>query len=310
MRVLIIDDVHEQLREGLVALGYNVNYQPLMQREQLISELQHYVGLIVRTKTIIDQNVLSHGVNLKWVARAGAGLDNVDIEYCNRNNIICINAGEANADAVGEHTIAMLLSLSTKLQKADKEVRSEIWDRQGNTGWELSGKVIGIIGYGNTGKAVAKKLSGFDITVLAYDKYLSNYGNQFAKEATMESIFRLADIVTLHIPLTHETNQMVNMKWLAQFQKPIVLLNLSRGSIVNLKDTIKALLNGKITAAGFDVLENEKLNTLTDAEKQTFNQLVKMPNIVLSPHVAGWTIESYRKIGEVLLQKIKELTLA
>jgi D-3-phosphoglycerate dehydrogenase / 2-oxoglutarate reductase len=310
MRVLIIDDVHEVLQIGLEKLGFEVSYQPLMQRSELLQCIVGYEGLVVRTKTAIDATVLSHGVNLKWIGRAGAGLDNIDTHYCDEHNINYFNAGEANADAVGEHTLAMLLSLSTNLQKADKEVRQGIWDRKGNIGWELKGKTVGIIGFGNTGKAVAKKLSGFDVKVLAYDKYLTNYGNQYAQEATMGTIFNEADIVTLHVPLTAETKQMVNANWIAKFNKPIVLLNLARGGVVNLQEATLALKNGKVKAAGFDVLENEQISNLSDDEKKTFNQLVKMSNIVLSPHVAGWTIESYRKIGEVLLQKIKQLTLA
>jgi D-3-phosphoglycerate dehydrogenase / 2-oxoglutarate reductase len=309
MKVLIIDDVHEILPQGLTALGYQVNYQPHMQRSELLQTIEPYVGLVVRTKTEIDATVLSHGANLKWIARAGAGVDNIDTQYCDAHSIAYVNAGEANADAVGEHTLAMLLSLITNLQKADKEVRKGIWDRQGNTGWELKGKTLGIIGYGNTGKAVAQKLAGFGVTVLAYDKYLVNYGNAWAAEASMQIIQQQADIITFHVPLTAETIFMVNEQWITECKKSIVLLNLSRGKVVKLEALLKALEQKKVIAAGLDVLENEKLNELSEYEVVLFEQLCSKQNVVLSPHIGGWTVESYRKIGEVLLQKIKELTL-
>jgi D-3-phosphoglycerate dehydrogenase len=309
MRVLIIDDVHPILEDGLNELGFEVDYKPTISIDELVSCINQYSGLVVRTKLNIDQHVLSHSSKLQFIARAGAGLDNIDTTYCDTNNIHYFNAGEANADAVGEHTLAMMLSLATKLQKADKEVRAKIWDRIGNTGWELKGKTIGIIGFGNTGKAVAKKLSGFDVKVIVYDKYLLDYGNEYATAVNLETIQQQADILTFHVPLTQETENWVNSTWINQCKKQIVLLNLSRGKIINLEDVISALDTNKILAAGFDVLENEKLKTLNEGEKKRFEQLIEMKNVVLSPHVGGWTEQSYLKIAEVLLQKIKQLTL-
>jgi D-3-phosphoglycerate dehydrogenase len=309
MKVLIIDEVHEVLVEGLKQLGADVNYAPTISPQTVTQIIHEYQGLVVRTKMNIDANVLSHATQLKFIGRAGAGLDNIDVDYCNKRGIVCFNAGEANADAVGEHTLAMLLSIARNLQKADKEVRAKIWDRKGNTGWELKGKTVGLIGFGNTGKAVAQKLSGFGVTVLAYDKYLSNYGNQFAAEATMEQIQKESDIISFHVPLTAETEHMVNANWIGQNQKQIVLLNVSRGKVAKLSDVIIGLQTKKLKAAGLDVLENEKLETLSETEKKEFEELVKMDNIVLSPHIGGWTVESYQKISAVLLQKIRELTL-
>jgi D-3-phosphoglycerate dehydrogenase len=309
MRVLIIDDVHPILENGLNELGFEVDYKPTISLDELVSCINQYSGLVVRTKLNINQHVLSHSSKLQFIARAGAGLDNIDTTYCDANNIHYFNAGEANADAVGEHTLAMMLSLATKLQKADKEVRAKIWDRIGNTGLELKGKTIGIIGFGNTGKAVAKKLSGFDVKVIVYDKYLVNYGNEYAAAVNLETIQQQADILTFHVPLTQETENWVNSTWINQCKKQIVLLNLSRGKIINLEDVISALGTNKILAAGFDVMENEKLMTLNEGEKKRFEQLIEMKNVVLSPHVGGWTEQSYIKIAEVLLQKIKQLTL-
>lgn len=309
MNVFIIDEVHPLLIDSLRAKGWVVEYQPNCTRAQVMEWIGGYDGLIVRTKTQVDANVLLHAVKLKWIGRAGAGLDNIDLDYCAEKNIVCFNAGEANADAVGEHTLAMLLSLSTKLQKADKEVRNQIWNRKDNTGWELKGKTVGIIGYGNTGMAVAKKLSGFDVNVLAFDKYKTDFSDGFAKESTMQALFSLCDIVSLHVPLTTETNGLVTKDWIQAFEKPIVLLNLARGGIVNLPDLCASLHSGKVVGAGLDVLENENLQSMTEVQQFHFNQLIALPQVVLSPHVGGWTNESYRKISEVLLQKINQLPL-
>ncbi|MCU0441230.1 MAG: phosphoglycerate dehydrogenase [Bacteroidia bacterium] len=309
MNVLIIDEVHPLLLEGLQAKGVLVDYKPNCSREELIESIGVYEGLVVRTKTTIDENVLLHAEKLKWIGRAGAGLDNIDLGYCERNDIYCFNAGEANADAVGEHTLAMLLSIATKLQKADKEVRQGIWNRKENTGWELKGKTIGIIGYGNTGMAVAKKLSGFETTVLAYDKYKTNYADAYAQESTMNDLQARCDIVSLHVPLTSETSRLVTREWINGFQKPIVLLNLARGGIVDLADLCASLKSGKVVGAGLDVLENENLQLLTLNQQSIFNTLIALPQVVLSPHVGGWTEESYQKISEVLLQKINQLRL-
>lgn len=309
MRVLIIDDVHERLIEGLKELGMDVDYMPDIAPSEVMKCISRYEGLVVRTKMEINQTVLSQATILQFIARAGAGLDNIDTDYCNRKGITYFNAGEANADAVGEHTLAMLLSLSTKLQKADKEVRSSVWDREGNRGWELSGKTVGIIGFGNTGRAVARKLSGFGVKVLAYDKYLNQYGNQYAAESSVSEIQKHADILTLHVPLTPETHHLINDEWIRRCSKNVVLLNLSRGKVVDTRAVMNQIKAGKVTAAAFDVLENEKLHTLTATEKEVFDFLIQSDKVVLSPHVGGWTIESYEKISTVLLQKIKQLTM-
>lgn len=307
-QVLIIDDVHELLIKGLTHKGWLVHYRPEWGRDDLISQIEQMEGLVVRTKTDIDHHVLSHAKKLKWIARAGAGLDNIDTAYCNQHQIAFFNAGEANADAVGEQTMAMLLSLLANVVKADAEVRQGIWDRLGNTGEELSGKTVGIIGYGNTGKAVARRLACFNVKVLAYDKYLQHYTDAFATESTMKDIFENADVLSLHIPLTAETKHMVNDGFICQFKKPIILLNLSRGKIVHLQHLCKAMESGHVKKAALDVLENENLNALTSEEKDWYYKLIGSNKVILTPHIGGWTVESYRKISEVLLQKIKELT--
>lgn len=308
-QVLIIDDVHEMLIDGLKQIGYEVIYLPDATRIDLLHHITTAIGLVVRTKTQIDAEVINKGNNLKFIARAGAGLDNIDEAAAQAKNIIVFNAGEANADAVGEHTLGMMLSLFAKINKANNEVRTGLWDREGNRGEELAGKTIAIIGFGNTGKAVAKKLSGFDVNVLAYDKYLKNYGNQYAKEATMQEIFEQADVLTLHVPLTQETKYMVNFDYLQKFLKTIWLFNMCRGEVVVTKDVIELMELQKIKGAGFDVLENEKLNNMSEEEKIWFSYIAASDKTVLSPHVAGWTKESYFKISAVLLKKIKDINL-
>ncbi|TAE91321.1 MAG: phosphoglycerate dehydrogenase, partial [Bacteroidetes bacterium] len=228
-KVLIIDEVHELLINGLALRGYEVVYKPEASRSDLLHLVVDAFGLVVRTKTNIDKEVLEKALSLQFIARAGAGLDNVDTDLANNRKIELINAGEANADAVGEHTLGMILTLFAKINKADAEVRRGIWDRKGNTGIEVSGKTVGIIGFGNTGKAVAQKLAGFNVNILAYDKYLAGYGNTLVKEATMEELYLSCDLVSVHVPLTKETVGSVNADFINRFNKPIWFFNLSRG---------------------------------------------------------------------------------
>ena len=234
-------------------------------------------------------------------------MDNVDEEYARSKKIICINAPEGNRDAVAEHVIGMLLSLLNNLRKADIEVRNGIWDREANRGWEMKGRTLAIIGYGNTGQMLARKLSGFEVKVIAYDKYKTGFSDQYAEEVSMEQVVKQADILSFHIPLTFETKQLLNDEYLFHFRKPIIFLNASRGEVVNTRAVLKGIRNGKIIAAGLDVLEVEKFPAL--GEQDWFNELRDSPNVILSPHVAGWTHESYIKISEVLAEKLKQILL-
>ncbi|MFA9215057.1 MAG: NAD(P)-dependent oxidoreductase [Candidatus Methylacidiphilales bacterium] len=307
MKVLIIDDVSSLLTDGLEKIGYQVTYLPTINRNEILQIIAPFEVLVVRSKTLINQEILNAAPNLKIIARAGSGLDNIDLGLANQKGIYCFNAGQANADAVGEHTLGMLLSLMRNLAKADLEVRNKIWDREGNRGYELNGKTVGIIGFGNTGKAFAKKLSGFDVKILVYDKYLENYSNQNAQEAKLEQIFEEADILSLHIPLTTETKNWINANFFTQFKKNIYLLNMCRGEVVNMPETIEYLNNSKIKGACFDVLENEKINTLSNQQQKDFDYLINNKNVVLSPHIAGWTFESYEKIAQSILLKLTDL---
>lgn len=308
MKIGVIDFVHECLTTGLAECGHEVFYTPECTRAQLLEHVSEWEGLVVRTKTEIDREVLSHAGKLKFIARAGAGLDNIDTATCDSKGIVYLNAAGANADAVGEQALGMLLSLYANIAKSDREVRSRIWDRTGNTGKELLGNVVGIIGYGNTGKAFARKLSGMGVTALAYDKYLTGYSDSFAKEASMDEIFERADVLSFHVPLTDETFHLGNETWFNRFRKPLCLLNLSRGGVVDLNGLIQSMESNQIWAAGLDVLENERLETMTEEEIKVFENLTTSSRVVLTPHTGGWTVESYQRIGQVLLQQIRDLT--
>lgn len=302
--ILIIDDIHEQFMHNLDKLGMAYKYAPHITRHELLNELENYNCLVVRSKTIINKEVIDAGENLQLIARAGSGMDGIDLTYAESKGITCINTPEANANAVGEQTIAMLLALLTNVAKADREVRNKVWDREGNRGYELSGKTVAIVGYGNTGSHVARKLSGFDVTVLAFDKYKKGYADKYIKESTMDEIFEQADVLTLHVPLNDETEGMVNETYMNKFKKDFYLLNLSRGKVVNTADLVKALNTGKIKGAALDVLENEKIETLNDNEQLWFKALINNNRVVLAPHVGGWTFESYKKTAEWLCTKI------
>ncbi len=307
MKVLIIDDVHALLINGLQKLNYNVTYLPAINRQEILQIIAPFQVLVVRTKTNIDAEILNAANNLKVIARAGSGLDNIDLEIAEQKRIYCFNAGQANADAVGEHALGMLLSLMRNLNKADNEVRNKIWDREGNRGFELNGKTVGIIGFGNTGKAFAKKLAGFDVNILAFDKYLKNYSNQNANEATLAQIFEKSDILSLHIPLTAETQNWIDNSFITKFKKNIYLINVCRGGVLNMPQTIDNIDSGKILGACFDVLENEKLLNLSNPQQKDFDYLINKQNVVLSPHIAGWTFESYEKIAQTILSKLTNL---
>jgi D-3-phosphoglycerate dehydrogenase len=304
-KILIADYLHPTFKEEAEKMGFECDDQPLISREETIAILSEYAGIVIRTKFNIDREIIDAGVNLKVIARAGAGMDNVDEDYAILKGIQCINGPEGNRDAVAEHVIGMLLSLLNNLNVADDEVRHGIWNREGNRGYELKGTTVAIIGYGNTGQMLARKLSGFEVKVIAYDKYKIGFSDAFAQEVSMEQVVKEADILSFHIPLTFETRQLFNEEYLFHFKKQILLLNASRGEVVHTKAVLNGLKNGKISAAGLDVLELEKFPAL--AEQEWFAELSENKKVILSPHIAGWTHESYRKISEVLAQKLKVL---
>jgi D-3-phosphoglycerate dehydrogenase len=306
-KCLVIDQMHESLFSMLREIGWDVEYQPTISREEIKKIHHQYEGLIVRSKAKINRDLLGENPILKFVGRAGAGLDNIDLEYLAEKKIHVLHAAEGNRDAVGEHTIGLLLTLIRNITKADQQIRSLVWEREENRGWEIMEKTVGIIGYGNMGQAFAKRLIGFGCKVLAYDKFKTHYSDLYCEETDMQRIYNEADILSLHIPLTSDTRKMVNRDYLSQFKKDIVLINTSRGEIVSQGDLVALLENGKIKGAALDVLENEKLNEVESLELQILNKLLQNANVIFTPHIAGWTFESHMKINVTLVNKIKSL---
>lgn len=306
MKILIIDEMHMSIIPLLENEGYQVDYRPEIERLEIEAIIEEYTGLIIRSKTPMDKALLEKAVNMKFIGRAGAGLDKIDLKYLEKRDIKLFHAAEGNKDAVGEQAIGMLLSLFNHIAKADQEVKKGIWKREENRGEELQGKTFGIIGYGNMGEAIARKLSGFDVNILAYDKYKSGFGTFHVTEVGFRQLQEEVDILSMHVPLTPETRNFLTMEVLEQFAKPFYFINTARGEIISF-DTLNAALDrGIILGAVLDVLENEKFSTFTKNQKIAFEKLASRHNVIFSPHIAGWTHQSYEKINQVLVGKIKK----
>ncbi len=306
MQVFFIDTVHPVLEEQLVDYGFNCIDVTKDNVNELKEKLETADGIVIRSRFPMNETLLQHAPKLKFIARSGAGMENIDTAYCEKRNITLFNAPEGNRNAVGEHALGMLLSLMNKFQKGDTEVRKGIWDREGNRGEELDGKTVGIIGYGNNGTAFAKKLRGFDVKVLVYDKYIDKITDPFVNQVPLEILYDQSDVISFHIPQNEETIYWANETFFETIKKPIYLLNLSRGKIVSTHALLKAILNGKVKGAGLDVLEFEKASFENfDNEKiEDFNALISNSKVLLTPHVGGWTTESYLKLSTVLADKI------
>ncbi|PST84227.1 phosphoglycerate dehydrogenase [Pedobacter yulinensis] len=304
-KILIADALHPVFASRSRSMGYEVDDLPGITRQEVLECIAGYDGIAIRTKFKMDAELIGAGTKLRFIARAGAGLDNIDEQAARARNITLLNAPEGNMDAVGEHAMGMLLSLMNNLRQADAGVRQGVWDREGNRGYELKGRTVGIIGYGFMGQSFARKLSGFGVRVLAYDKYKTGFSDNFAQEVSMEEIVRQTDVLSLHIPLTPETRQMVDDEYLFHFRKPLFFINTARGEIVNTQSVLKAIETGKILGAGLDVLETEKFPALS--AEPWYEALRSNDRVLLSPHVGGWTFESYYKISEVLAEKLERL---
>ncbi|MEQ8336545.1 MAG: NAD(P)-dependent oxidoreductase [Cyclobacteriaceae bacterium] len=309
-KILIVDHMHESIIEMLGDSGFRPDYRPEIKRTEILNIIDQYAGIIVRSKTRIDKELISRATNLQFVARAGAGIDNVDYQEISNRNIKLVNAPEGNRDALGEHTVGMLLTLLHKIHLANQEVKQGVWDREGNRGWELKGKTVGIYGFGYMGSAFAKKLRGFDCTVLVYDKYKTGLSNEFIQQVDLQTFQKETEILSLHIPLTSETKFLFDEFYLNQFPKLRILLNTARGEILSLKALDKLLSTSKLIGVGLDVLENEKINQLNMEEQAIFDKLAKRENVIMTPHVAGWTFESYKRINEILVSKLQKEGLA
>lgn len=309
-KVLIIDDMHESISELLSNAGYEPHYRPEIVRSEILEVAGQYEGMIVRSKTAIDRELMEKAVRLEFLGRAGAGIDKIDIAYVQQRGISLVNAPEGNRDALAEHTVGMLLSLLHKINCADSEIRNGSWKREDNRGFELMGKTVGVFGYGFMGAAFASRLSGFGCEVIAYDKYKDNFGNAMVSEVELAEFKANTEILSIHVPLTSETKFLFEHEFLRSFPKLKVVINTARGKVLKLHDLVGMLENGHLFGACLDVLENEKLGTLSEQERNDFERLTKLKNVILTPHVAGWTHESYRKINEVLVDKIKAQYLA
>lgn len=306
-KILIAEPTHKNLLTNLEKAGFLCDYKPKLSISELLNMIPDYEGLVIRSKFKIDNAFINQATQLRFIARAGAGMENIDTEYAKSKEIICFNSPEGNRDSVGEHALGMLLALFHKINIANTEVKNGIWNRQTNIGTEIQGKTIGILGYGNMGSAFAQRLKGFNAEVIAYDKYKTNYSNQYVKEVSLQEYFEKTDILSIHVPLTDETLYMVNDNYIQKFKKPILIINTARGKVLKTDDLVNKLKNKTVLGAALDVLEYEK-SSFTDIfsgkGSPTLSYLINADNVILTPHVAGSSTASYRKIAEVLANKI------
>lgn len=309
IKILHIDSNHPLLWEQLEQAGFQNEADFTSSKQEVEAKIENYHGIVIRSRFKIDKAFLDKATNLQFIARVGAGLESIDCDYATAKGIHLIAAPEGNANAVGEHAIGMLLSLFNNLNKANNEVKSGQWKREANRGHELEGKTVGIIGYGNMGKSFAKKLRGFDVTVLCHD-ILPNMSDANATQVSLSELQERADVLSLHTPWTPETDKMINSDFINKFKKPFWFINTARGNSVVTADLVEALKSGKILGAGLDVLEYEKLSfeTLFEGEKPAaFEYLLQAENVLLTPHIAGWTFESHQKLAQTIVDKIKAI---
>ena len=307
MRIVLLDDFSPIINQTLS----NWNWQVINGQNWTLEDFKKHAseieGIIIRSKFPLDKDLLTMTKKLKFIARPGSGLENIDLKYCKKNNVEVFRSPEGNRDALAEHTLGMLLCLKNHLNIVDDEVRNDIWERERNRGTELKGKVMAIIGYGHMGKAFAQRLTGFEMEVIAYDKYISGFGNKHVKEVNLEEIFQRADFVSLHTPLSNETIGMMNSSFFKKFKKPFIVINTARGKSLVIEDLIDSLDSKKIIGACLDVLDIESSDfSLNKTKIKSFEKLKKFNNVVLSPHIAGWSYESKEKMAKVILEKIHQ----
>jgi D-3-phosphoglycerate dehydrogenase / 2-oxoglutarate reductase len=311
-KVLMIDTVHEAFASIVEQHNFICDDGTKWSREAVLQHIHGYEGVVIRSRFRLDETFFAAAEQLKFVARSGAGMENIDVSAAERRNITLINAPEGNRDAVAEHAMAMLLALLNRLLISDNEVRNGIWKRNENRGTELNGKTVAVIGFGNMGAAFAQRLTGFAVDIIAYDKYVAidKVKYPFVKQVAYDEVFANADVVSLHVPLTAETKYLVNDLWLNQFKKPVYIINTARGSVLETEALVKSINSGKVLGACLDVSEYESISfehLSMDALPAPWQYLVKSDKVILTPHIAGWSYESYRKLSEVMANKVLTL---